>query len=403
ADPETARATAEQKARERGVYIGRSDDHGTTTIVVKADTGSVIFFDATINQIADALNVLEGPAPRQVQRARAFSIMADPALSHLFLQVAQYLATHQPTTPEPPDSADAAATPATTSTPPPPTPAADPIPDDQCPPESIQNPNRLHEQAIAELSSPSPTADHRLYRADEPCWADEPDLNGEPNWHHPPVPPDPPDPPRRPRVEPLDPTMADNLITAMDTAARENLAAKLFALKTAAHNAGHTGTRPAQTKLYVHLTDETLLAGHGTMRIEGFGPAYAKLAELIGYDRVVIQPVIDLNETYNVNAYEIPSWMRERVKLTYPVEQFPYGPAETTNRTDLDHVIPYDPNGPAGQTSTTNLRPLSRRSHRIKTLAGWTEHTNGNTTEWTTPHGYKFRVDHNGTHPIHNA
>ncbi|GAA3580227.1 HNH endonuclease signature motif containing protein [Kribbella ginsengisoli] len=414
ADPETAKAAAEQKARERGVYLGRSDDHGTSTIVVKADTGSVIFFDATIDQMADALNNLEGPAPRQAQRARAFSIMADPSLSHLFLQVAQYLATHQPTTtPEPAESttnpADAPTSTSDTagcSTPntmraeesaASSTGATDLGPRDLS--ASIHNPSdRLHGQAVSELASTTRTEPAEAMpaempcQAEEPCWLDEPGMNTEPDGNR----------LRRPRVEPLDPTMADTLITAMDAAARDNLAAKLFALKTAAHKAGIPATRPGKIKLYVHLTDETLLAGQGTMRIERFGPVYAKLAELVGYDRVVVQPVIDLNEGYNVNAYEIPGWMRERVKLTYPVEQFPYGPGETTNRTDLDHVIPYDPNGPAGQTSTTNLRPLRRRSHRIKTFAGWTEHTNGNATEWTTPHGYRFRVDHNGTHPIHD-
>jgi hypothetical protein len=214
--------------------------------------------------------------------------------------------------------------------------------------------------------------------------------------------------------------VAEDLVAAMDTAARHNLAAKLFALKTAERadrNRNRNGTgkgsgsggcaggggRPAHTKLYVHLTDETLLAGQGTMRVEAFGPIYAKLGELVGYDRVVVQPVIDLNDSYNVNAYEIPGWLRERIKLTYPVEQFPYGPGETTNRTDLDHVIPYNPNGPAGQTSTTNLRPLRRRSHRIKTFAGWTTRTlDPNATEWTTRHGYRFRVDDTGTHYIPN-
>ncbi|HEY0472496.1 MAG TPA: hypothetical protein VGD34_12540, partial [Kribbella sp.] len=87
--------------------------------------------------------------------------------------------------------------------------------------------------------------------------------------------------------------------------------------------------------------------------------------------------------------------------LTYPVEQFPYGPGQTTASTDLDHVTPYDPAGPPGQTSTHNLRPLRRFSHRIKTHAGWTVRTlDDHAVEWTTRHGYKFRVDHTGTHPI---
>jgi hypothetical protein len=188
----------------------------------------------------------------------------------------------------------------------------------------------------------------------------------------------------------------------MDAAARHDLAAKLSVIKAAADRADRAGGgRPGRTKLYVHLTDETLLAGGGTMRVERFGPVYTKLAELVGHDRITIQPVIDLHDQINENAYEIPRGLRERIKLTYPVEQFPFGPGETTNSTDVDHVIPFDPAGPSGQTSTANLRPLRRRSHRIKTFAGWTNQTtDDNASEWTTRHGYRFRVDHTGTHSI---
>jgi hypothetical protein len=68
--------------------------------------------------------------------------------------------------------------------------------------------------------------------------------------------------------------------------------------------------------------------------------------------------------------------------------------------TDPDHVDPYDPTGPPGQTSTTNLRPLRRYSHRLKTHGGWTvQQLPDGALEWTTPHGFTFRVDHTGTHP----
>ena len=219
----------------------------------------------------------------------------------------------------------------------------------------------------------------------------------------------------------------------MGAAGRHDLATKLAAIKHAADtattsagtpgagtNSGTTGIRaagvgttgvgsgatrrrPGRTKLYVHLTDDTLLAGGGITRVEGFGPVLAaKLAELLGHDQVIVQPIIDLNEHINVNAYEIPNRIRERIKLTYPVEQFPYGPGETTNSTDLDHITPFDPTGPPGQTRSTNLQPLRRISHRVKTHApGWTvERIDDHTIEWTTPHGYKFHVDHTGTHQV---
>jgi hypothetical protein len=364
ADPEAARAEAERKARERGVWIGRSDDHGTSTLFIKAATGDVIRLEATIAQIAEALGRLDPDSTDtgQQRRAKATGILADPALTYQLLQVARYLATH----------------PAETA-------GSDPVqndgPADDAPPGEVTWDG---EQA----------AD--LFLTDEPGVEAEADRDTP----HPSQPGHPLDPP-----EPTRPTGAvAEIIWGMDAAARHDLAAKLAAIKHAADTTGtSSGSRPGRTKLYVHLTDEALLAGGGVTRVEGFGPVLAvRLAELLGHDRIVIQPVIDLNDDHvNVNAYEIPRRIRERVKLTYPVEQFPYGTGETTDHTDLDHVVPFDPTGPPGQTSTANLRPLRRFSHRVKTHAGWkVQPTNDHALEWTTPHGYKFRVDTTGTHPI---
>jgi hypothetical protein len=184
----------------------------------------------------------------------------------------------------------------------------------------------------------------------------------------------------------------------MDWAARRELAKKLDAIRQIAH----TGRRSRQTILYTHITDEVLLAGQGVARVEGYGPAYVdRLRELLGHDQVVIQPVIDLRVGVSVDAYEIPRRIREQVKLTYPVEQFPYGTAATTDSIDLDHIEPFDPHGPPKQTSTANLVPLRRFSHRVKTHGGWGfRRVDELTVEWTTRHGFVFHVDHLGTHRV---
>jgi hypothetical protein len=226
----------------------------------------------------------------------------------------------------------------------------------------------------------------------------------------------------------------------MDDALRLDIRRKLAAIRDAAYTTGigATGHRPAPTTLYVHITDQTLLDGKGTTRVEHFGLVYTShLEELLGHGHIVIKPVIDLKEQINVNAYEIPTRIREHIKLTHPVEQFPYGPAETTNSTDLDHIKPYNhkttptpqtkstteptatasthpPNNPSGptetadtgppggQTSTTNLAPLRRYSHRVKTHGRWrVERQHDGALHWTTRHGFQFRVDHTGTHRIH--
>ena len=112
--------------------------------------------------------------------------------------------------------------------------------------------------------------------------------------------------------------------------------------------------------------------------------------------------MIDLNDAVSVNAYEIPERIRERVKLTHPVELFPFGTRETSQTIDLDHIQPYDPLGPPGQTSTQNLAPLSRFGHRVKTHAhGWNlRRIDHKTLEWSTPHGFIFEVGPNGTHRV---
>ena len=186
---------------------------------------------------------------------------------------------------------------------------------------------------------------------------------------------------------------------------RRGLADRLAAIKRAAHTTGlgATGTRRRpRTELYVHLTDQTLQTGDGIIRAEQHGILLAgQLRELLGHDQVVVKPVIDLTQQIAVDCYEIPHEIRERVKLTHPVEQFPYGTTETTMSTDLDHVIAYDPTGPSGQTSTTNLSPAGRFHHRIKTHSRWrVEPLEDGALLWTTPNGYQFRVDRNGTHRI---
>ncbi|MFG1906324.1 hypothetical protein [Kribbella sp. NPDC048928] len=206
----------------------------------------------------------------------------------------------------------------------------------------------------------------------------------------------------------------------MDPAALRALAARLAQIKhdaytnpAHAHPSADAGggsgrersrqARPGQTEVVVHLTDRTLANSAGVLRVENLGPLLAsQLGELIGYGPYTVKPVIDLNDAVSVNAYEIPKRIRQRVKYMYPVELFPYGTRETSDSIDLDHIKPYDPHGPAGQTSTDNLAPLGRFGHRVKTHArGWSlRRIDDKTLEWTTPHGFTFHVDPNGTHRL---
>jgi hypothetical protein len=186
---------------------------------------------------------------------------------------------------------------------------------------------------------------------------------------------------------------------AIDPYSRHQLASKLATIKKAAST---SSSRPRCIVLYAHLTDQTLLTGDGLVRIENHGSLLAtQLKELLGHDQVILKPVIDLNQHIDVNAYEIPTRIREHVRLAQPVERFPYSTTETTPRTDLDHIQPYNPHGPPGQTSTTNLTPATRYHHRVKTHGHWQTHqTDQGAQHWTTPNGFTFHVDHTGTHRL---
>ncbi|NEA35253.1 DUF222 domain-containing protein [Streptomyces sp. SID13031] len=312
ADPAAAQAAAEQKAREHGVYVSQSDEHGSKTIWVRAEAGAVIRFDATIEQIAEALKVLGDTASLASRRAKAIGIIADPCFTEELLLEAR-------------------------NTPPAPQATPEPGPD-----------------ARAEQGAMEP--------------------------------------------EPVHPG------SEREDAARRALGARLAQIKLDSHSRARgttAGTRPRQTEVYVHLTDRTLATGTGVVRVEDLGPMLAgQLADLVGYGPYCVKPVIDLNDNHaiSVDAYEIPDRIRERVKLIHPVEQFPYGTAESSLHIDLDHIEPYDPAGPPGQTRIDNLAPLRRFTHRVKTHGNWAARRLDPTTlEWTTPHGFKFRVTPDGT------
>jgi hypothetical protein len=325
ADPITARARAEERARERGVWPGRTDDHGTTTFFIKAATGDVIRFEATITQLADALAALSDTSSLNERRARAIGILANPGRAAELLRLTQHLTTTNPAEP-----------------------AAEKSPAEETgvEPRTVRSPNDEPDGA--------PTAA---------------DSGGSP---------------------------AED--TDFDSAAHRALNGKIADLTSSQR----VKRQRTNTTLYLHITDETLFAGEGIARVEGFGPVLAtRLEELIGHNQITIKPVIDLGHALAVDAYEIPQRIREHIKLRYPAEQFVYGTAESSRTPDLDHIDPFKPTGPPGQTNTNNLIPLRRFSHRVKTHGHWqVRRLTDDALEWTTRHGFKFIVDHRGTHPV---
>ena len=113
--------------------------------------------------------------------------------------------------------------------------------------------------------------------------------------------------------------------------------------------------------------------------------------------------MIDLAGQEPVDGYEVPDKMTEALHLRNPACISPWS-TNLTRTKDNDHNQPYRPpshGGPPGQTRPGNLARLARFPHRLKTHGGWRlEQPSPGTWEWTTPHGYHYRVDHNGTHPL---
>ncbi len=155
-------------------------------------------------------------------------------------------------------------------------------------------------------------------------------------------------------------------------------------------------------KLYVHL-HEAVLDGTatGVARTEDLGPhLLAQVRELLAHTHVTTVPVIDLQQMVSVNAYEHPEVIKERVRLTRPVDAFPHA-SRVSRNVDLDHPVPYDPLGPPGQTNSHTSQPLGRTGHRAKTHLGYrcTPLPTGETV-WQTPHGRHRLVDNHGTHRL---
>ncbi|MFD0805285.1 hypothetical protein ACFQ0K_04240 [Nocardioides caeni] len=145
----------------------------------------------------------------------------------------------------------------------------------------------------------------------------------------------------------------------------ETLPGTTFGQRQIAALAGNVGAGKPRVKIYLHLAPGSPIA-----RLEGHGPVTRDYVRHLVRDiagQVRVQPVIDLNQTIAVDAYEIPHRLRQAVRLIHPGDVFPYA-VNLSRAMDLDHQIPH---AEGGETSTDNLGPLTRTHHRIKTHDNW--------------------------------
>lgn len=176
------------------------------------------------------------------------------------------------------------------------------------------------------------------------------------------------------------------------------------------HKCGTISVPPSRlqpkVKVVVHVDSEDLAAHcegrvQGSAWIEHVGSvSVASLARLLEGKRVTAQPVLDLNNVAAEDLYRPTIGTAEAVQLVHQFEAFPYSTRRSSSA-DLDHTVAYRADGGSGQTRLGNLAPLTRRTHRAKTLGAWlcSQPATG-VVDWISPLGFRYRVSPEGTTPL---
>jgi hypothetical protein len=128
--------------------------------------------------------------------------------------------------------------------------------------------------------------------------------------------------------------------------------------------------------------------------LAGYGPITAEAARALARDgtwrRIVTDPlsgaVLDVGRT----RYRPPADLATHVQVRDRACARPGCPAPAES-CDLDHTVEF--HRLDGTTSATNLEPLCRRDHVVKTDGGFQlVQTEPGVFEWTTPTGHRYRV-----------
>lgn len=78
ADPEAAALAVQRAEQAQGVWLRASNDHGMKDIYIRTEAPAAIWFDASVDRVADGLGLLGDTASKDLRRAKAVGILAQP-------------------------------------------------------------------------------------------------------------------------------------------------------------------------------------------------------------------------------------------------------------------------------------------------------------------------------------
>ena len=181
---------------------------------------------------------------------------------------------------------------------------------------------------------------------------------------------------------------------------RDVLALVMLLTPGADQDTGKLADHAPVVHLYVHTYSGR--DHEGINRLEGHGPVTDDwVRDTLGpHCRFKIHPVIDIEGMAPVDAYEIPDRHRQAVHLLTPADTFPHG-SNLSRTKQVDHTIPWAPDGPPGQSGIGNYGPLTTPHHRIKTHGRWqVQQPFPGIYVWRDQYGATYLVDNTGTRQV---
>ncbi|WP_426593173.1 DUF222 domain-containing protein [Cellulomonas sp. McL0617] len=133
--------------------------------------------------------------------------------------------------------------------------------------------------------------------------------------------------------------------------------------------------------------------------LDSFGPITAGMARELAQDgtwrRLLTDPATGLVCEAGTIRYRPGTDLTRTIIARDVTCTFP-GCRQPATRSDVDHIVPFDPKKPAAdQTHPDNLHALCRHHHNAKTKKHWQVHRNAHTgvTTWTSADGITFTRD----------